>query len=107
MYSAQRAAPYINYTLFTMAMRGSGDSAIPLTTDRAVKAPIDVVATQQQMLGRVFNSIGISMQDIPQMWCLYSEVQGYYEAGMTVPDDITLLRVRIKLEFYAKVVVLN
>ncbi|KAI9745003.1 MAG: Vacuolar-sorting protein SNF7, partial [Chaenotheca gracillima] len=25
------------------------------------------------------------------MWCLYKEVQGYYDAGMTVPEDITLL----------------
>ena len=28
---------------------------------------------------------------VPQMWCLYKEVQGYYEAGMRVPDYITLL----------------
>ena len=25
------------------------------------------------------------------MWCLYKGVQSYYEAGMRVPDDITLL----------------
>lgn len=26
------------------------------------------------------------------MWCLYKEVQGYYENnGLTVPDDVTLL----------------
>jgi hypothetical protein len=26
------------------------------------------------------------------MWCLYKEVQGYYEdLGLTVPDDVTLL----------------
>ena len=105
MYGAQRAAPYINSTLFTMAMRGSGDTAIPLTTDRAVKALVDVVATQKQILGKVFNSTGIKVQDIPQMWCLYSEVQGYYEAGMTVPDDITLLWVRFKLQLFTKAVV--
>lgn len=88
-----------------MAMRGSGDNAIPLTTDRAVKALIDVVATQQQMLGKVFNNTGIRVQDIPQMWCLYSEVQGYYEAGMTVPDDITLLWVRFEFQFLIKDVI--
>jgi len=28
---------------------------------------------------------------IPQVWALYKEVQGYYEKGMRVPDDVTLL----------------
>src|ERR1017187_8524618 len=28
---------------------------------------------------------------IPQLWALYKEVQGYYEKGMRVPDDVTLL----------------
>ncbi len=31
------------------------------------------------------------MTKIPQLWCLYKEVQGYYNAGMRVPDDVTLL----------------
>ena len=26
----------------------------------------------------------------PQVWALYKEVQGYYEKGMRVPDDVTL-----------------
>jgi hypothetical protein len=28
---------------------------------------------------------------VPQIWCLYKEVEGYYDGGMTVPDDVTLL----------------
>jgi hypothetical protein len=28
---------------------------------------------------------------IPQVWALYKEVQSYYENGMRVPDDVTLL----------------
>jgi hypothetical protein len=28
---------------------------------------------------------------VPQLWCLYKEVQGYYENGLRVPDDVTLL----------------
>ena len=31
------------------------------------------------------------MTRVPQVWCLYKEVQDYYEAGMRVPDDVTLL----------------
>lgn len=41
-------------------------------------------------MGEVFGKKKVT--DIPQMWCLYKEVQGYYENhGLTVPDDITLL----------------
>ena len=28
---------------------------------------------------------------VPQMWALYKEVQDYYDKGMRVPDDVTLL----------------
>jgi len=31
------------------------------------------------------------ISDVPQVWTLYKEVQGYYENGMRVPDDVTLL----------------
>ena len=27
----------------------------------------------------------------PQLWALYKEVQDYYDKGMRVPDDVTLL----------------
>ena len=28
---------------------------------------------------------------MPQVWALYKEVQTYYEEGLRVPDDVTLL----------------
>ncbi len=28
---------------------------------------------------------------IPQLWAIYTEVQDYYDAGIDIPDDITLL----------------
>jgi hypothetical protein len=28
---------------------------------------------------------------VPQMWCLYKEVQDFYNDGLRVPDDVTLL----------------
>ena len=31
------------------------------------------------------------LEKIPQSWALYKEVQEYYEKGMRVPDDVTLL----------------
>jgi hypothetical protein len=88
-YGAQRAKPYGANSLFTMAMRGSGDTAILLTVPEAIQVLNNVVAEQRSILEDVFTGTNIS--EIPQMWCLYKEVQGYYETGVTVPDDITLL----------------
>lgn len=88
---AQRAKPYAGNSLFTMAMRGSGDTAITLTQEQAIVVLQNVVAKQREILGQVFNGTGTRIEDIPQMWCLYKEVQGYYENGLTVPDDVTLL----------------
>ncbi len=34
---------------------------------------------------------GGSHSFLPQVWALYKEVQSYYEKGMRVPDDVTLL----------------
>ena len=73
-----------------MAMRGSGDTSLDLTDAQAIVVLGNVIETQRDILTQVFN--GTNIEDIPQMWCLYSEVQGYYEnEGLRVPDDITLL----------------
>lgn len=48
-----------------------------------------VVSDQRQILTDVFN--GTDITTIPQIWALYKEVEGYYDDGMRVPEDITLL----------------
>jgi hypothetical protein len=48
-----------------------------------------IVKDQRTILTDVLGTANGSV--VPQVWCLYSEVQGYYEEGMTVPDDVTLL----------------
>lgn len=88
-YGAQRAKPYINSTLFTMAMRGYHDTAIELTQERAIEVLLQAVSEQRRIIKEEFPSIPI--EKIPTLWCLYKEVQGYYESGMDVPEDITLL----------------
>jgi hypothetical protein len=89
-YGAERARPYVANSLFTVAMRGSGDTGITLSDPQAVVLLESVIASQREILATVFN--GTNVTDIPQMWCLYKEVQGYYEdLGLTVPDDVTLL----------------
>ncbi|KAI9708605.1 MAG: hypothetical protein M1820_003823 [Bogoriella megaspora] len=81
---AQRAAPYEH--VWTMGMRGLGDTASP-TLNAAQLA--EIIKVEQGLLQDAFNTTDIS--DIPQMWCLYKEVGGYFQQGLDVPDDITLL----------------
>ncbi|KAF2493893.1 hypothetical protein BU16DRAFT_573306 [Lophium mytilinum] len=80
---AIRAKPYEN--VITMGMRGSGDTAMTAGIETAMLE--DIVENQRGILAKVYGNASA----VPQMWCLYKEVQGYYEAGMRVPDDITLL----------------
>jgi hypothetical protein len=47
-----------------------------------------VVADQRAILQEV---TGQDPATIPQLWALYKEVQDYYDQGMHVPDDVTLL----------------
>ncbi|KUJ08228.1 uncharacterized protein LY89DRAFT_600152 [Mollisia scopiformis] len=79
---ANRAKPY--ESLYTMGMRGSGDTASSTLTAASLA---DVVSEQQKILTSVIGNVST----IPQMWCLYKEVGGYYQKGLKVPDDITLL----------------
>lgn len=47
-----------------------------------------IVNDQRQIIRKV---TGKSVDKTPQVWALYKEVQNYYDKGMKVPDDITLL----------------
>ncbi len=47
-----------------------------------------IVADQREILQQTVNP---DLTKVPQVWALYKEVQGYYENGMRVPDDVTLL----------------
>ena len=73
-------------TLFTVGMRGDGDEAMSEETNVALLEQI--VADQRNILADV---IGRPSAEVPQVWALYKEVQEYYERGMRVPDDVTLL----------------
>ena len=85
---AERAKPY--ESLYTMGMRGEGDTALAPGIETDVLE--SVVAAQTQILDNIWGNASVRNPDIlPQLWCLYKEVQGYYEAGMRVPDYITLL----------------
>jgi hypothetical protein len=69
-----------------MGMRGLGDVESPTLNASALET---IVNAQQGLLREVYNVSNVSA--IPQMWCLYKEVGGYYADGLEVPSDITLL----------------
>ena len=70
----------------TLGMRGEGDT--PMSASANTKLLEQIVADQREILKQTVNP---DVTKIPQVWALYKEVQGYYEAGMRVPDDVTLL----------------
>ena len=70
----------------TLGMRGANDTAMSSSTNTALLE--QVVADQRRILKETVNP---DLTKIPQVWALYKEVQTYYEKGMRVPDDVTLL----------------
>ncbi len=73
-------------SIVTLAMRGDGDE--PMSEEANVALLERIVADQREILAREVNP---DVAQIPQLWALYKEVQEYYERGMRVPDDVTLL----------------
>ena len=73
-------------SLVTIGMRGDGDE--PMTQGTAIALLEKIVADQRQIIEEV---TGQDAAETPQVWALYKEVQDYYDQGMQVPDDVTLL----------------
>lgn len=70
----------------TIGMRGDGDEAMEEGTNIALLERI--VKDQRKIISQV---TGKKASETPQVWALYKEVQDYYDKGMRVPDDVTLL----------------
>ncbi|HEU4623148.1 MAG TPA: glycosyl hydrolase 115 family protein [Steroidobacteraceae bacterium] len=75
-----------NEKIVTIGMRGNGDEAMSAETNVALLERI--VADQRNILETLTKR---PAAETPQVWALYKEVQDYYEQGMRVPDDVTLL----------------
>ncbi len=82
--SVERTKNYEN--IMSIGMRGDGDEAMSEETNVALLERI--VADQREILSDVLDR---PAEQVPQLWALYKEVQDYYERGMRVPDDVTLL----------------
>ena len=70
----------------TVGMRGDGDK--PMSEGTATHLLEQIVADQRKIIADV---TGKPADQTPQVWALYKEVQDYYDHGMKVPDDVTLL----------------
>lgn len=75
-----------NESLVTIGMRGDGDEA--MTEGTAIALLEQIVNDQREIIEEV---TGKPAEETPQVWALYKEVQDYYDKGMRVPDDVTLL----------------
>jgi hypothetical protein len=80
----ERNKPYEN--IITIAMRGKIDTPMSETANIAL---LERIVTDQRKL--IADVIDPDVTKVPQLWALYKEVQEYYEKGMRVPDDVTLL----------------
>ncbi|MBS1664142.1 MAG: glycosyl hydrolase 115 family protein [Bacteroidetes bacterium] len=75
-----------NEKIVSIGMRGDGDKPMSRATATALLERI--VDTQRHIIEEVTHQPAAKT---PQLWALYKEVQDYYDKGMRVPDDVTLL----------------
>lgn len=72
--------------IVTIGMRGDGDEAMSAEAD--TKLMSQIINDQRKIIADV---TGKEASETPQVWALYKEVLDYYDKGMKVPDDVTLL----------------
>ena len=70
----------------TVGMRGDGDE--PMSREADIALLEKIIRDQRQIIAK---TTGKKPEETPQVWALYKEVQDYYDRGMRVPDDVTLL----------------
>ena len=72
--------------IVTIGMRGDGDEAMGNSTDTRLLE--NIINNQRKIIKDVTKR---PAKETPQIWALYKEVQDYYDAGLRVPDDVTIL----------------
>ena len=74
--------------IVTIGMRGDGDVAMGKGDDTEnMKTLKNVIEGQRKIIKDIYGR----PDAVPQLWAIFTEVQRYYDAGFTVPDDVTLL----------------
>ena len=83
----KRNSKYEN--IITIGMRGDGDVAMGNGKDEDnIKTLGKVIEAQRRIIKDCY---GKPASSVPQLWAIFTEVQRYYDAGFTVPNDVTLL----------------
>lgn len=84
----KEAAPYDN--IYTMAMRGLHDEGMrgDMPLSEKVQVLHNAIMDQREILSK---HISKPVETIPQIFVPYKEAQHLYEAGLEVPEDITLV----------------
>jgi hypothetical protein len=78
-----------NYeSIITMGLRGANDTEIAGDMKANIAMVESIVSKQQNIIMEEMNP---DVTKVPQSWCLYKEIMEYYNEGMRVPDNITLL----------------
>jgi len=79
-----------NYeNIVTLGLRGADDTEMAPGGPEANRAMLEQIVERQRTILK--EEVNPNLNQIPQLWCLYKEVLDYYDAGMRVPDDVTLL----------------
>ena len=79
-----------NYeSIVTIGLRGANDTEMAPGGPKANMAMMEKIVDVQRKI--LMEEINPDITKVPQLWCLYKEVLDYYNAGMRVPDDVTLL----------------
>ena len=76
-------------SIITIGLRGANDTPMAPGGPEANMPLLEkIVGVQRKILAEEMNP---DVTKVPQLWCLYKEVLDFYNAGMRVPDDVTLL----------------
>jgi len=90
-YWNERLTEVSNYeNIYTVGMRGIHDGAMEgaKTIPQQVEGLTDVFEVQRQLLNK---SLHKKAEDIPQIFIPYKEVLDAFNAGLKVPEDVTLV----------------
>lgn len=72
--------------IITIGMRGDGDMA--MSEDMNLSLLKSVISNQRRIISQVRHK---PAKEVPQVWALYKEVMDYYDNGLRVPDDVTIM----------------
>jgi hypothetical protein len=76
-------------SIVTIGLRGADDTPMAPGGPEANMALLGKIVEVQRKI--IAGEMNLDVTKVPQLWCLYKEVQDFYNAGMRVPDDVTLL----------------